>query len=368
MGNLRLDFAIWNLTMAIAIIVFPIALAIYALSSCDVRRRGDKHACRDGSAAPCLAVGHFYEERAEGLVATMLSNATTAKHYYERACELGNTAGCARFGHMMVVGSYDVMKDDDFSRADGMAALDKACTGGELAACNELVEAAEPAQAAVVLAKLCDRGDKPSCDKLVIAYVRIGDTKSARELIARLCDAGDEAQCRDLGTALLAGNRLGEPDPARGIALLTKICEHGTWAACRDLADAYLAGTLPADPARAGELLAKACDHNDLDACFEEGKLVLASDPTKAVQIFTAECEHDDRGCDALGDVYRVGVDGVARDRNRARSFYSTACRAGSEFDCAKLKCFDSDSDSCYKVKRAQRERRFRLGGAFDMK
>src|SRR3569623_719234 len=78
--------------------------------------------------------------------------------------------------------------------------------------------------------------------------------------------------------------------------------------------------------------------------------------------------EHEDRGWVALGDGYRGGVVGVARDRNRARSFYSTACRAGSEVDCSKLKCFDSDSDSCYKVKRAQRERRFRLGGAFDMK
>lgn len=94
----------------------------------------------------------------------------------------------------------------------------------------------------------------------------------------------------------------------------------------------------------------------------------MMAEPPRAVQIFTAECEHDDRGCDALGDVYRVGAEGVARDRNRARSFYSTACRAGSEFDCYKLECLDADSDSCYKLHRAQRERRFRLGGAFDMK
>lgn len=364
MGDLRLDFAIYKLTIAIAIVVFPIAVVIYAFSSCDVRRRGDKHACRDGSAAPCLAVGQFYEDRTDGLVATMLSNATTAKQYYDRACKLGSATGCARFGHMVVSGSYDAMRDDGFTREDGMVALDKACDGGELDACHELADAAKPAQAIVVLAKLCDHGDKPSCDRLVPAYQQVGDGKHATELLARLCDAGDEDHCRELGRALLTGS---DADPARGTALLTKACDHGTSAACTELAEAYLDGPLPADPARAGELLAKACDRADLDACFEEGKALVATDPTKAAQIFTAECEHDDRGCDALGDMYRVGTEGFGRDRKHARSLYDTACRAGSEFDCRKIECLDGDSDGCYKVHRLQRDRRFRLGGTFDM-
>jgi len=367
MGDLRLDFAIFKLTMAIAVVVFPIAVLIYAVSSCDLRKRGDKHACRDGSAAPCLAVGHFYEERADGFVATMLSNATTAKQYYDRACKLDSSAGCARFGHMVVSGSYDTMRDDGFTRADGMAALAKACDGGELDACRELAGVAEPAQAAAVLAKLCDRNDKGSCDKLVVAYQTSGDAKRATELLTRLCDAGNRDDCRELGNTLLTGSDASEADRARGTALLTKACDDGAAPACRELAKAYVDGPLPADPAHAGELLAKACNHGDLDACFEQGKLLLASDPAKAVEVFTAECEHDDRGCDALGDVYRVGVDGVPRDRKRARSFYQSACRAGSEFDCNKIKCSDGDSDGCFKVHMAQRDRLFRLGGAFDM-
>ncbi len=367
MGNIRLDFAIGKVTVGLAIVAFPVALVIFAFSSCDVRRRGDKHACRDGSAAPCLSVGQFYEVRADGFVATMLSNATTAKQYYDRACKLGSSVGCARFGHMVVVGSYDVIRDDNFRRADGMAALDKACDGGEIDACHELADAAEPAQAALVLAKLCDRGDKASCDKLVAAYLQTGDTRRAMELLGRLCDAGDDGQCRELGRALLAGSKFVEADPARGTALLMKACERGAWEGCRELADAYLDGPLPADPARAGELLAKACDHSDLDACFEQGKLLLASDPARAAKIFTAECEHDDRGCDALGDMYRVGAEGLARDRDRARSFYDRACRAGSEFDCHKIQCFDANADGCYQVHKVQRDRRFRLGGAFDM-
>src|ERR1700759_5652572 len=109
MGNLRLDFAIYKITLTVALFVFPIALVIYLGSSCDVRQRGDKHACRDGSAASCLSVGHFYEDRTDGLVAPTRSTATTGKQSYARACKPGSAAGCARFGRMVVVGSYNAM-------------------------------------------------------------------------------------------------------------------------------------------------------------------------------------------------------------------------------------------------------------------
>lgn len=348
------------------IIVFPIALVVYAVSGCDVRRRSDKHACRHGAAERCVAVGKFYESRTDGLVATLLSNAATAKDYYHRACELGNRDGCARFGHMVVVGSYDTIRDDGYLSADGMSALGKACDDRDLDACRELADAAEPAQAAPILAKLCDGGDKASCDKLVPAYLET-DPKRAIELLTKLCDGGDNDHCRELGSAFLTGSKFVEADPPRAIALLTKACDRSAWGCCTQLGEAYLDGTLPADPARAAQLFAGACDHGDLDACFWQGKALIASDPMKAVQTFTAECDHDDRGCDALGDLYRVGPDGIARDRGRARAFYGRACRAGSEFDCHKLGCYDADSDDCYKVHRDQRERVYRLGGAFDM-
>ncbi|HSN26866.1 MAG TPA: hypothetical protein VLT45_11285, partial [Kofleriaceae bacterium] len=180
MGNYRLQLAQRRFASALAVFVFPFAIVVYLFSSCDLRRRGDKHACLAGNGERCLAVGQFYEARTDGLIATMLSNATTAKSYYNRACTLGNALGCARFGHMML-NSYDAIRDDDFTQAQGIAALGKACDGGQTDACRELADASEPVDAAPVLAKLCDGGDAASCTKLVPVYKQI-DPKRAADL------------------------------------------------------------------------------------------------------------------------------------------------------------------------------------------
>ena len=366
-SNFRLDLAQARFATSLMIVVFPIALVIYGVSGFDLRRRSEKRACRKGSASSCLAVGQFYEARTDGLVATLLSNATTAKDYFDRACKLGDRTGCARFGHMVVVGSYNGVRDDPFTRDGGMSALQKACDGGDTGACRELGEASDSAGAAPVFAKLCDAGDMGSCDKLVHAYLDT-DPKRAIGLLTKLCDAGDNGHCRELGRAFLAGSDYVDADPPRGTALLTKACDRGAWGGCRDLGEAFLDGRLPPDPARASELLAKACSHSDVDACFDLGRAQIGSAPAEALKTFAGECEGGDvRGCDALGDLYRVGATGIPRDRARARSFYKAACR-GDDFDCYKLRCVDADADACYKVHVRQRDRRFRLGGAFDMR
>ncbi len=368
MGNYRLALAQRRFAFGLALLVFPFAVVVYLFSSCDVRRRGDKHACLAGNASRCLAVGQFYEARTDGLIATMLSNATTAKDYYHRACELGNDVGCARFGHMML-SSYDAIRDDGFTQADGTAALRKACDAGELDICRELADALEPAEAAPILQKLCDGGDPASCNKLVALYQQL-DPKRAADLLAKRCDAGDNDQCRELGRALLAGGTYGDADLVRGAALLTKACERGAWGGCRELGEAVVDGTLPGDAARGRELLGSACDHADLDACYWFGKALIDIDPAKALATFTAECAHDDRGCDAAADLYRVGVPGIDRDRNRAYDLYSTACRSGSMYDCHKRDClWKSDSDACYKFHHHDLPGRlFKLDERFDVK
>lgn len=367
MSNYRLDYAQWRLTIALFMVVFSFALLVYAVSGFDIRQRSAKHACRSGSAEQCLAVGRFYESRTDGLMAFLLSNPVTAETYYDLGCKLGNRASCARLGHMVVVGSYDAARDASFTRSDGLSALRSACDGGERDACLELAAALEPAQAAPILAKLCDGGDKASCDKLAVAY-RATDPKRAVELLAKRCEAGEDDPCRE-GAALLLG-RGGEvaADPARAIALLNQACVRSGFAACRELGDAYLDGSLPVDAARGAALLGKACDHDDADACFDLGKSLVASDPAKAVQTFNTECDHGDaRGCDALGDLFRVGTTSLARDRDRAFALYRRAC-PGDDFDCYKARCMSGESDACYKVRLRQRDRRYRLGGAFDMR
>lgn len=348
--------------------MLPVALITLAFSSCNLRRRADKRACRNGSAERCLAVGQFYEERTSGFFATFLSNATTAQDYYDRACKLGNVKGCARLGHMVVVGTYGTIRDSDFTRKDGVSALEKACDGGVIDACHELIDVVDDKRAAALLAKLCEASDKSSCDQM-IKTTAANDPKAALALAEKRCDAGDFDQCGELGRTLLSGNDTTDADPTRALALLTKACDAGEWRRCTDAGDALLDGTLPADDARATGLLGKACDHGDGDGCFSLGRFLLASNVTKAVEVFTSECtHHDERGCDALGDVYRVGVAGIAPDSKRAHEQYDTACQAGIMYSCFKAKCMDGDSDGCQRAWKEQKKREYRLGGAFDIK
>lgn len=368
MGNFRLQYAEFRLMITLFLIAFPIGVIIFAFSSCDLRRRGDKHACRDGSAERCLAVGQFYESRSDGFVSTMLSNPTTAINYYQRACKLGSAAGCARFGHMKVVGKYDTIRDDDFTNDDGISALRKACDAEMTDSCRELADALDPAHAAPVLEKLCKAGDKASCDKLVTA-VAATDPKAGIELAVKQCEAGNDAQCADVGGSLLLGSG---DDPARGIALLTKACERGAGGLCNQLGRAYTDDTLPPDAVHAAELFAKGCEHDDADACFDAGKSLVDTDPVKSVALFTSNCEKGDlRGCDALGDMWRVGTDATPRSRDHARKLYDQSCRGGNDFDCYKRDCMsgpDNASDACGRVYRMQHEYVYKLGGRFDMR
>ncbi|MBV8760191.1 MAG: hypothetical protein JO257_23060, partial [Deltaproteobacteria bacterium] len=168
----------WQVQLAAVVILFPICLVIAAFSGCDLRRRGDKHACRDGAADKCMAVGTFYEARTDGLIATMLSNAVTAEDYYDSACKLGKVDGCARVGHMIVVGAYDSIADPHVTRRQGLKALAKACDGGVSSACSELADASEPADAVPVLSKACNRGDKDACGKLITALTATDPTRA----------------------------------------------------------------------------------------------------------------------------------------------------------------------------------------------
>jgi len=355
-------FKVWLMT-----IVFPFALLVFAFSWCDVRQCSSKHACKDGSARDCLAVGHFYEERDDGLFAFLLSNGNTAEDYYHRGCKLGDQASCARFGYMVVVSGGDNVRDSKFELDEGIAALAEACAGNDLDACRTFAGAVvEPERSIAPLSKLCDSGDKDSCDHLLDA-----DAVHTGEILDKLCNRGDHDRCIQLGNDLLGGTKHVNADPARGDTLLAKECEHGEWRGCRDLGEALVeAYGVAADPPRAIGLFTTACDHGNDDGCFDLGKALLASDAPRAMQLFSAVCDKGiPTGCDALGDIYRVGVSNIARDREHAHSLYQRACDRGGELYCLKRDCLDRGSSSrkCELVRARQPKQYYRLGGNFDM-
>jgi|GEM_PF-4831993 len=86
----------------VAFIVFPIVLLICVFSSCDVRKRSAKHACKAGDLQQCLDVAKYYEAKSEGngIINFAMSNSDTSTLYYFHACKLGSSVGCDGMSRM----------------------------------------------------------------------------------------------------------------------------------------------------------------------------------------------------------------------------------------------------------------------------
>ncbi len=83
-------------TAVVALVVFPIVLLICVFSSCDVRKRSAKHACKAGDLQQCLDVAKYYEAKSQGngIINFATSNPDTATVYYFHACKLESSIGC----------------------------------------------------------------------------------------------------------------------------------------------------------------------------------------------------------------------------------------------------------------------------------
>src|SRR5512143_3660886 len=91
----------WRVTFTATIILFPIALIIFAFSGCNVRKRSEKRACKAGKVEQCLYVGKYYEDKGMGLIPFLMSYNDDAIAYYTRACKLKSGAGCERMLHLL---------------------------------------------------------------------------------------------------------------------------------------------------------------------------------------------------------------------------------------------------------------------------
>lgn len=160
------DRALSRLIFAITLVAFPIALIIFAFSSCDVRKRSEKRACREGDVEQCLYVGKYYEDKKDGIIGFLMSNADTAIANYYRACKLKSPVGCERM--MDLLAHSDQAKNLSTELTDIADALIDACTARVTGGCD-----------------------------LLWAYMDEGDWVGARSALAfeRRCNAGEGEAC-----------------------------------------------------------------------------------------------------------------------------------------------------------------------------
>jgi TPR repeat protein len=205
MNNGRwLTRALFTLT----VILFFASLPIVGCSGCNLRRRGDKRACRNGNVDKCLALGAYYEGKTDGLLGFLMSNGATASDYYFRACKLKSGAGCVKMRSL----HYDSAKDPSFSITEEADAL--------IATCAE----ERPTSS---------RSDQLACDQLwdFMDGVDWAQNRAAHKL-DDLCAAGTASACYWVGR--MHGQELGGLHNTwdEVIPLYEKACTNGVDPAC----------------------------------------------------------------------------------------------------------------------------------------
>ena len=168
---------------------------------------------------------------------------------YERGCEAGSALACNALGVARVAGGPGRAANPVLARET----FERACNGGELAACNN---------AAFVL------GGYP-------ATVRRGPRGA---VVYKLrCSGGIQVGCAGFGEKLEVLPKGTPVKPQDAVAMLDKACSSGLTTACVNLgAFVYLGRGVPRDRARAEKLFAESCLRGDASACGEQGTSLLA--------------------------------------------------------------------------------------------
>lgn len=188
----------------LTLVAFVVVLVIFAFSSCEVRKRSEKRACRTGDVEACLYVGRYYEAKADGIIGFAMSNADTAIANYYRACRLKSAVGCERM--MYVMAHSDQAKNLSTELTDIADALIEACAARVDGGCTQLW-----------------------------AFMDGSDWVGNRSAIAfeRMCNAGTGEACYRLGR--MHGQNLGGQHNVleEVLPIYEKGCAHGSTDACK---------------------------------------------------------------------------------------------------------------------------------------
>lgn len=217
--------------------------------------------------------------------------------FYEKACEGGNAAACFRLA------TFESHSDRAFELSE------EACKNGWADACAQhgyLLMSNDSPEAVKVLEDGCDRRSGAACTHLAYLYavgkiVERDDLRSL-EFYTRGCSFGDANGCYNQGLMR---------DQGRGFAMSA-------------------ASAAPAYEQACNEGVSKAC--TNLGYLYEHGKGVR-KDPVRATGFYRRGCEGSPCdgsnlvGCVNLGDAYRDGI-GVEKNPALAAATFRKACES----------------------------------------
>jgi TPR repeat protein len=183
-----------QIVFLITLVAFPIALVIFASSGCDLRKRSEKQACRNGEVQHCLEVGKYYEDRDDGIIGFLMSNADTAITNYYQACRLKSPVGCERMLYLRT--HSDQAKNQSTEDADVADALIDGCIARVAGSCDGLWTFMKGSdwvaiRSAAAFERRCTAGDGEACYRFGRMHGQnLGGQRNTLEEVLPIYDRG----------------------------------------------------------------------------------------------------------------------------------------------------------------------------------
>ncbi len=208
----------------VAFIVFPAVLLICVFSSCDVRKRSAKHACKAGDLQPCLDVAKYYEGKSEGngIINFAMSNSDTATVYYFHACKLGSSVGCDGMSRM---NKNSNAARNSLEMPEIVDALIGACADSVDHSCTDLEALFNPGEdwiayrSVLAFKKRCDSGNAQAC--YLVGSMASKNQGTLHDTFEDAFPAFDKACAAHLKDACVRAQHYRDRQPAAPIAPTT---------------------------------------------------------------------------------------------------------------------------------------------------
>lgn len=175
MGYGASDRLFGKLLFIVPIILFPFALLIFGFSSCNVRKRSEKRACRAGDVKACLELGTYYEDKAPGIIGFLMSYNDDALTYLDHGCKARSVEACEQMYKVFAHGA-DQAKNGSVPMTDVADGLMWGCAASDDPLCADLWDMMNhygdwvEERTATSFEKLCNQGNAYACFELVVMH------------------------------------------------------------------------------------------------------------------------------------------------------------------------------------------------------
>lgn len=182
----------------------------------------------------------------------------------------------------------------------------------------------------------CTGGDLEACAYSGARHAAAGDLERASKQLRTACRGDVPVGCRNEGAMLLRAAV--PPDPSAALRAYARGCALSDPESCAAAGTLYLGvAGLPRDEARAREALEPACVGEIATACAPLGELVATADAAEGLEWMLRGCTLGD-GAACTGAAVRVEQgEGAASDLGRARELLDQGCIRGDGEGCAML-------------------------------